>query len=98
MEKSEEEKRRGEDTYYLYSPCSLFQQLIKACFKCLGREEGDDKHSTTPPAHPNSPSGTEGEKETKRTEEEIGVEPRAITVPQRPPRPPIDPGSGGQIN
>ncbi|KAJ0040731.1 hypothetical protein Pint_26881 [Pistacia integerrima] len=97
MEKSEEEKRRGQETIYLYSPCSLFQQLIKACFKCLGREEGDDKHSTTPPAHPNSPSGTEGEIETKRTEEEIGVE-WAITVPKRPPRPPIHSGGGGQIN
>lgn len=51
-----------EDACYLYSPCSLFQQFIKACFNCFGHDEEHDheQHSTTPLLpHAISPSGTE---------------------------------------
>lgn len=48
MERSAEEERRGEETYYLYSPCYLVEQLIKALYKCLGKDTQQADADTAP--------------------------------------------------
>lgn len=48
MERSAEEEKRGEETYYLYSPCYLVEQLIKALYKCLGKDTQQADADTTP--------------------------------------------------
>ncbi|KAJ0040383.1 hypothetical protein Pint_26876 [Pistacia integerrima] len=96
MEASTEEQKRGEETYNFCSPCHLFNQLVSACFKCFGRLDDEDDHSTTLPAHTNSPLLSE--RAMKTTEDEFVVESRAVRVKKRPQRPPIGSGGGGQTN
>ncbi|KAL9459229.1 hypothetical protein AB3S75_002589 [Citrus x aurantiifolia] len=93
MERSAEEERRGEETYYLYSPCYLVEQLIKALYKCLGKDTQQADADTAP--------ASEAETQMKATEEEYAMETtmtRALGVIKRPPRPPGSSGGGGQIN
>ncbi|KAK2655959.1 hypothetical protein Ddye_009011 [Dipteronia dyeriana] len=76
----------------LYSPCSLFEKLFKAIYKCLGGGARDNHQDPkTQHVDTNSPSH-ESERQMKSTEDELAV------LIRRPQRPPASSGEGGQIN
>ncbi|KAI9165200.1 hypothetical protein LWI28_009498 [Acer negundo] len=75
----------------LYSPCSLFEKLYKAFYKCLGGGAHDD-HRDPKTQHVDTNSPDESERQMKSTEDEFAV------LKRWPQRPPVSYGGGGQIN
>ncbi|CAB4283601.1 unnamed protein product [Prunus armeniaca] len=84
MESSATEEQQREGPRF-NSPCTFFEQVIKACLDCFGLH---DDHSQHPP-----PLRTE--REMKFNEETIMM---MATRSRKATKPPISSGPGGQIN
>ncbi|GMN28159.1 hypothetical protein TIFTF001_050515 [Ficus carica] len=92
-EREETNYSNNTDTDF-YSPCNLFKQLVKACFKCLGH--GDATTNNNIPSQQQPPNEPADASEMNITREFYVAS--LLRARARPSKPDLGTGSGGQTN